>query len=455
MDDWLSAALDYVPRWIEFQLRHFEQPGCVVAIAHKDIVLLDEAFGSADLATAEPLTPRHRFRVASHSKSFTAAGILKLREQGRLRLDDPVGSFVENLHPDAAQATLSQLLSHSAGLVRDGIDSGQFMDRRPYLSADEIRRDLQNAPPLATGERFKYSNHGYGLLGLVIEAVTGLPYASWIKREIVDAAGLHETTPDIGGAGDAPLARGHSGRLPLDRRVIIPGDNPTNAVAAAAGFVSTARDLARFFAQLSPRAERSILTAASRREMVRRHWRDQESSLERHYGLGIISGSPGEWSWFGHSGSFQGFITRTAVIPEEDLTISVLTNAIDGLAHPWFDGIHHILKAFRGGGAPASNLTDWTGRWWTLWGAIDLVPIGGKVVGAIPASFTPFTDASEIEVTGRDAGRIVRASGFNSVGEPARLVRDGNGVVHELWAGGAKLLPESSLRDEMSARYAG
>jgi D-alanyl-D-alanine carboxypeptidase len=133
----------------------------------------------------------------------------------------------------------------------------------------------------------------------------------------------------------------------------------------------------------------------------------------------------------------------------------VLTNAIDGLAHPWLDGIHHILKAFSNGGAPASDLTGWTGRWWTLWGAIDLVPIGGKVVGAIPASFTPFTDASEMELTGPDAGRIVRASGFNSVGEPVRLVRDANGEVRELWAGGVKLLPEAALQQEMSARYAG
>ena len=61
-------------------------------------MVLERAFGHADLATGEPLTPRHRFRVASHSKSFTAAGILKLREQGKLKLDDPVGQFVDRLH---------------------------------------------------------------------------------------------------------------------------------------------------------------------------------------------------------------------------------------------------------------------------------------------------------------------------------------------------------------------
>src|SRR5271155_2029953 len=95
------------------------------------------------------MTPRHRLRIASHSKSFTAAGILKLREQGRLRLDDPVGQHVGDLHPEIATATIAQLLSHTAGLVRDGADSGQWSDRRPFLSAQEIRADLAAGPVIA------------------------------------------------------------------------------------------------------------------------------------------------------------------------------------------------------------------------------------------------------------------------------------------------------------------
>ena len=93
MKKWLGNALDYIPRWIEFQVRMLQQPGCVIAIAHRGTVVLEAAFGSANLATGETLTPRHRLRIGSQSKSFTAAGILKLREQGKLRLDDPAGQF--------------------------------------------------------------------------------------------------------------------------------------------------------------------------------------------------------------------------------------------------------------------------------------------------------------------------------------------------------------------------
>jgi CubicO group peptidase (beta-lactamase class C family) len=86
------------PSWIEFQMRMPQQPGCIVAIAHRSAIVLERAFGCANLATGATLTPRHRFRVASRSKSFTAAGTLKLREQSKLKLDDQAGQFVADLH---------------------------------------------------------------------------------------------------------------------------------------------------------------------------------------------------------------------------------------------------------------------------------------------------------------------------------------------------------------------
>jgi CubicO group peptidase (beta-lactamase class C family) len=417
MDRWLESALDYVPDWLGIQMRASERPGCVIAIAYRNRVVLERAFGHADLATKEPLTLRHRFRVASHSKSFTAAGILKLRERGKLRLDDPVGQFIGALNEAVARATIAQLLSHSAGLIRDGSDAGQFVDRRPFFSADELVADLKAAPVIEPNTRFKYSNHGYGLLGLVIEAITSEAYAAWIKREIVDAAGLKETEPDTPLSEGVPFARGHTGRLVLGRRLTIPGDFPTNAIAPAVGFVSTASDLARYFAQLSPKAKKSVLAEASRREMVRRQWRDPHSDLERYYGLGTISGTANGWDWFGHSGGLQGYISQTRVFPARDLTVSVLTNSIDRWAGPWLEGVTHILQSFAQNGAPSREVKDWTGRWWSLWGTVDLVPMGNKVMVAVPGAWTPFSNASELRITGRNDGCIALAGGYGSHGE--------------------------------------
>ncbi len=453
MEKWLGCALDYIPRWIDHQMQLTGQPGVVLAVARKGKLVLETAFGDADSIEGVALTPRHRFRVASHSKTFTSAGILKLREQGRLKLDDAAGRYVGGLHPAVATSTISQLLSHSAGIIRDGTDAGQWQDRRPFLDEPQLRAALAVAPVIDANTRFKYSNHGFGLLGLVIEAIAGEPYGAWIKRAIVEPAGLDDTEPDMPLPRRALMARGHSGKLPVGRRVIVPGDNPTNALAPATGFVSTAGDLARFFAALDPAAAGSLLSRASRREMTRRQWRNPNAALERYYGLGIMSGTTADWDWFGHAGGFQGFITRTVTLPECSLTLSVLTNSADGPALALLEGALYILRRFQRHGAPAGRLRDWNARWWSLWGATDLVPMGDKVVIADPALGNPFMDAGEITLAGRDSGRISLSHGYASYGEDVRRVRGARGKVAGLWLGGAKLLPEARLAAEMERRY--
>jgi CubicO group peptidase (beta-lactamase class C family) len=454
VEPWMQPAIGYIRNWIEFQLRGSQQPGCIVAIAHRGKVVAEYAFGHANLATGERLTPRHWFRIASHSKSFTAAGIMKLRERRKLRLDDPVGQYVGGLHPQVAGATIAQLLSHSAGLTRDGADAGQFTDRRPYLSQKELMAELQLPPAIEPNSRFKYSNHGFGLLGLVIEAITGEPYRAWIEREIIDAAGLRETRPSMPIAKGIPFARGHTLRLPVGRRLVIPGENLTHAITPAGGFVSTAADVARFFAQLAPDAKRSVLSVASRREMVRKQWRNPHASIEGYYGLGIMSGNTGGWDWFGHTGGFQGYTSRTCVIPTCDMAITILTNSIDGWSGFWIDGAMHILRAFAARGAPKRRVRDWTGRWWGMWGAIDLVPIGDLVLVANPHSFNPFMDATEIAVTGRDTGRIKSAAGYASHGELVRRTRNKAGTVTDIWLAGGNLKREKALAAETERRYA-
>ena len=156
---------------------------------------------------------------------------------------------------------MAQLLSHSAGLTRDGEDTGQWQDRRPFLNEDELRAALAEPPVLDANTRFKYSNHGYGLLGLIIEAASGEDYASFVTRAIVKPAGLEETTPDMPLPQGAILARGHSGKLPLGRRVVIPGENSTQSARRGDGL---RLDGARPRALLRPIARRTPRRACSR-----------------------------------------------------------------------------------------------------------------------------------------------------------------------------------------------
>jgi len=460
MEKWLRAALDYLPRWIEHQMRLVQQPGCALAVAHRGKPLLDLALGVADERRGEALTPAHRFRVASHSKTFTAAGLLRLRDQGRCALDDAVGRWVDGLHPAVGRTTLAQLLSHSAGLVRDGNDAGQWAQRRAFLDEASLRADLANGPVIDANTRFKYSNHGYGLAGLAIEAITGEAYRDWIAREVVAASGLERTQPDAPIAPGTPVAFGHTTRLPLGRRLVVPAQMPTHALAAATGFVSTAGDLARFFASLAPQARRSVLSADARREMTRRHWRDPQLAFERGYGLGLMNGTQAGWDWFGHGGSFPGTLSRTVTLPALELTVSILTNASDGPAQAWVDGTMHLLQGFSRYGAPTRRSAAWTGRWWMLAGPVDLLPVRDRVLVANPAAPNPLLDASEI-VPGRKArdgsltGTIAQAVGVGSHGEGARLELDARGRAKAFWLGGTKLLAEKALAKEMRAKFEG
>ena len=136
----------------------------------------------------------------------------------------------------------------------------------------------------------------------------------------------------------------------------------------------------------------------------------------------------------------------------------MLTNATDGASHTWLDGTLHVLRAFARHGAPSRKTAAWSGRWWSLWGAVDLLPTQGRVLVANPLLANPVLDASEIEVLGRDrngaaSGRVALAGGFANHGEPVRLLFDGRGKAKEFWLSGGKMLPQAKVERELFARY--
>jgi D-alanyl-D-alanine carboxypeptidase len=453
MTAWLKPALAYLPQWLDWQVAQLGLPGASLAVAHDGKLALAHATGVANLATGEKLTPAHRFRVASHSKTFTAAGVMKLVEQGRLRLDDRAGDHVKGLHRDISRASVAQLLSHSSGIIRDGEDAGQWVDRRPFLNEAELRAALAAPPAIPANTRFKYSNHAFGLAGLIIEAVTGEPYASWISREIVAPAGLAHTQPDAPLHPRTPFARGHAGPMLLGRRFVVPADNPTNALAAATGFISTPSDLVAFFSQLDPASRSRLLGVGSRREMIRPHWRVAETLVLRHYGLGTAQGEVGGWSWFGHGGGFQGVRSHTLMVPFQRLAVSVCFHATDAEAQGVTENALRIFQTFAAHGPATKKTAGWTGRFWSLWGAVDLVPMGGKVVIGLPNQGNPFAEATELTPTGPDEARITAATGYGSYGQTARLVLNRKGEAVELILGGSRLTRQAEAAAEAEARY--
>lgn len=244
MDD----ALAYVDAWVAYRREVRDIPGIVLGVRSDQETVFSKAFGFAKLERRVPMTPRHIFRIASHSKTCTATAIMQLVERGRLRLDDPLAAYIPRLGGGLADVTLRQVLNHAAGIVRDGSNADYWQLERPFPDADELRHLTEDGGAvLAANETFKYSNVGYSLLGLVIEAASGSSYQAYVKEHIIDALGLQDTGVDTDAQAQRRMVTGYTAaRLGIPRRAL--ADVVTHAMAPATGFYSTADDLCRYAA---------------------------------------------------------------------------------------------------------------------------------------------------------------------------------------------------------------
>lgn len=304
----LDRARGYLSSWLAYRRRYANITGYAVAISWRGELVLNEAFGYADLRGLVELTPAHIFRIASHSKTFTATALMQLVERGRLHLDDPAVAFLPWLsqHRDrrVGGVTLRQLLSHGAGITRDGRDCDFWQFARPFPDASQLRDEVLSVPIVTEPNlALKYSNIGYSLLGMVIEEVSGRPYHDYVLEHIVRPLGLGSTGPEWEEPGPRPAVVGHTRRDADGQRKVLPVVN-TRAMAPATGFYSTAEDLCRYFtAQMT--GSRRLLSDSSKREMQRVHWHvhDPGSEVFRDYGLGLdLERLPSGRVTFGHGG---------------------------------------------------------------------------------------------------------------------------------------------------------
>lgn len=248
----VASAASYADSWLSFRRSLLRIPGVQAALWHEDALALSTAHGSADLGTGTPLRTDHLFRIASHSKTFTATAVLQLREAGHLRLDDPVGAHVPFLveHGSAlASRTLSDLLAHGGGVVRDGADADFWQLARPFPDEAALRAVCasSDAAVLPAQQRFKYSNIAYGLLGLVVAAAAGEPYNDYVLREVVQRLGLTRTGPELDPGRADEYATGYTALSYADERLPIEHVD-TRAMSAATGFYGTAEDVCRYAA---------------------------------------------------------------------------------------------------------------------------------------------------------------------------------------------------------------
>jgi CubicO group peptidase (beta-lactamase class C family) len=446
--DALLDAVAYVERWLAFRQQYRDMPGVVVGVRHREDVVLLKAFGLAQLSPPVPMTTRHMFRIASHSKTFTATAVMQLVERERLRLDDRAATYIRWLD---SEVTIRQLLSHAGGVIRDGVDADFWRVERPFPDESELRGLAAETAILPTNAQFKYSNIGFALLGLVVEHVAGMPYNQYVREHIVDRLGLVDTGPELDPTLGERLVTGYTGNvLGVPRRAVPPID--TRALSPATGFYSSAEDLLRYGAA-HWFGNDVLLSDASKREMQHPAWSIEHS--EDRYGLGLGVERIGKRQLVGHGGGFPGQSTRTLIDPVDQLVVVVLgnTSATDGLAAPLATQVVRTIDfaqaRAREAGAP-SDLERFTGRFANVGGVIDVVRFGTSLFALSPEMENPLATPTELEVSGEDRLRIGKTGGYGAAAESVRYERDAHGAIERVVAGGVTHYPEERFRQ----RYA-
>ena len=397
-------------------------PGAAVLVARGDDVIVRSARGRAQIELGVPLSADHVFRIASVTKIFTAASILKLAEAGKLSLDDPLATHLPGI--TAARAvTIRQLLTHSAGIPEG---SWKGSDRAARIA--EI-----GARPLAfdPGTKWSYSNSGYILLGAVIEKVTGQPWDRTLQQQFFDPLRLTHTRYGDNAALIAGRAAGYTTDAKREVRNVAAIDP---AIPDAAGaLISTADDLFRWMRALTTgraigRASFALMTTPSDAPPA--------AATRDRYGLGVYVWQVRGQTMIGHTGQIPGYASVVAYLPAQDVTIVALGNddafdarqmgrrlAAIALGNPYPDvtpvavtaeALQALAGSYRIDDATVRTLSVQDGRLYAQRGSGNRLPLQVTADGRL--HFDP--DALSYFVPVRDAaGAVVRLDYFPD-GEP-------------------------------------
>ena len=316
-------------------------PGIALAVMRNGRFVHARGYGAANLETKTPMTSQSVLRIGSVTKQFTAAAILLLREQGLIRLDDSLSRFVPDF-PRAGEMTLRQLLTHSSGL-------GSFTDvnflQSSRLDYDRaaLMRKLAATTPLFLfhpGDAWAYSDTGFMLLGMVVEAASRQSYAEFLRRAVLGRAGLRATAVDDSSIIVPGRASGYSphgaARGAYENASFI-----SMTYAGGAGAIrSTPLDLCAWHQALlggrvvSPDSLRQMLTPvrlASGAMPVKPAWtKHGQAGQPVAYGFGINLEPLDDNPAIFHEGMIQGFRTWLCTLPERNLTLCYIVNCDAG-----------------------------------------------------------------------------------------------------------------------------
>lgn len=296
-------------------------PSVAVAMVRGRDTLILGAFGMADFENDVPATVRSVYRIGSVTKQFASAAVMQLVEQGKVKVDDPIGGYLPTL-PTAWQAvTVRQLLNHTSGIPSYTALGPSWASRWGEEMSPDTLVALTAAKPMdfAPGTNWSYNNSGYVILGMLIEKVTGRSWGDDLDARFAKPLGLSETRNCMA----EPLIprRAHGYERKDDGWVNTKYLSMSQPFAAGA-ICSTVGDLVRWNRALHTG---KVVSAASYKLMTTAE--GAATKGPRQYGFGLQMDSVAGRAAISHGGGIHGFITANTWVPSAELSVTVLTNS--------------------------------------------------------------------------------------------------------------------------------
>lgn len=298
-----------------------EAAGLSVAVARGDKIVFERDAGLADIDSKRPADAATEFRIGSVTKQFTAAAIMKLVEQGKLGLDDPLAKYVPDFDTGGRAVTIRQMLNHASGIPNYTNPDFIKIAGKPDLTREDVLKLVSGKPfDFEPGKGWRYSNTNYFLLGLIVEKLSGPSYADFLQREFFGPLGLKRTRYDDG-TTVPDSAQGYAFN-PADGT--LRKADPLNMVGpfAAGALASTAGDLLRW--QIALTGGRAV-SPASFKQMIGSTVKTGQGGAA--YGFGLMDDRAGGMRRVWHNGGINGFNSVLSWWPDVGLRTAVISNS--------------------------------------------------------------------------------------------------------------------------------
>lgn len=345
-------AFKLVEVWLEAQKDYDKLPGLTAIVIEDQEVLWSGAFGLANVEKNIRAEASTLCSICSISKLFTSVAIMKLYDEGKLRLDDKVSDLLpayklEQKYAESGPITIRTLLTHSSGLPREADYPYWTGPDFPFPTKDQINSKLSEQETLYPASKyFQYSNLGLSLLGEIVEEISGVAYDEYVQQNILKPLGLSDTRTELPEQlyGNE-LAIGYSALSRIGNREKV-NFFQANGIKPAAGFSSNVHDLGKFASwqfRLRDTTVTEILKPSTIKYMQNVHWTNPDWKTTWGLGFVVYKASDGN-TWVGHGGSCPGYQTTLQIDLKNKRAYSVMINANGTKPTKYVSGINAILK---------------------------------------------------------------------------------------------------------------